>query len=748
MKLFQLPSFYREDLTREQRLQVVHEIGKLAKTQFEEKYPTIQKWFEEYDALYILSTCIVYFLSAPEGVDVEAHGKLEFPHHFVELLQAFALRQPRSVSPRPLLEKGNRLKEEMKEIGQAMQLRSFFQIQEGITEEEIERQQLLHTMRGQTSEIRNWTYHHQVSRMTSELMKKIAPAFEQTVGLDPIRIVGMLNKLVEAIQAKFDTHLNKLRLFSRKSSYQAMIRAYHEAFPKTVEMDDKQAMELFHLAGKKINNLRVLLICHSDLWIAQIFTVTLDELLEMYGVQSHREALSHLLDSWSLSFGDLEDANPEHFILDNPCLKHPFIKLDEESYFSGVLGILPHLLLRLLEGVIAKDTLLKKKYEQVRAKYLEDETEVAFRRAFPNALIARGSKWTDPISGKNYENDLAVLIDTFMIVVECKSGSIDPPASRGANESLKELIEELMVEPARQANRFIDFLKTHKGDHSFESDNKEINKFNNAAVHYYIPCGITFENLGVIGSNIKLPLNAGFIEEDWNVLAPSINMADLECIFELLTLETEKIHYLARRREFERHVNYRADEIDLLAFYLDCGFNIGADEYEGNMFLNLTLKSKELDPYFVRTAQGHSVEKPRLQMSKWWRDLLIQLSERRPVRWIESAFVLLNSTKPDQEKCEKDFIKLKDKVLAGRAPHKHNWVQGLMGPEKRRFLIACYPYVTGNRDERNAIMNDILSSDEARMSRGAVCIGIDVTKRHYPYSVLAVTEVTNLLEQP
>jgi hypothetical protein len=35
----------------------------------------------------------------------------------------------------------------------------------------------------------------------------------------------------------------------------------------------------------------------------------------------------------------------------------------------------------LLEGVIAKDALLKKKYEQVRAKYLEDETEAAFRKA-------------------------------------------------------------------------------------------------------------------------------------------------------------------------------------------------------------------------------------------------------------------------------------------------------------------------------------------------------------------------------
>ena len=748
MKLFQAPSFYPDDLTREQKIRAINEVGRLANEQFVRDYPKIQKWFEEYDALYILSSCVFYLTSAPEGVDLEAYGKVEFPHHFMELLQAFALMQPRNHSPRPLMERGTTLKEDLKGIGEAMQLRAFFQIHEGMAEEEIEKQQLLHTMRSQTLGIRNWTYHHQVSKMTTDLMQKIAPHFQQTVGLNPIRVVEMLNKLIDAIQTKFDTHIDKVRHFYSKSNYQTMLRAYHEAFPKTVEMNDEQARELFDMAGRKIDNFRTLLICHSDLRIEDIFTVTLDELVEMYGEQTHREALNRLLESWSYSFGDLQKANPEHFILDNPCLNRPFIRINGNTYFSAVLGILPHLLLRLFEGVIANDVSLKRRYEHERAKYLEDETEAAFRGAFPNASIFRGSKWTDPSSGRSYENDLLVLIGTFMIVIECKSGSLDRSASRGADQRLKKLIDELMVEPARQANRFIDFLKTYKGDHSFKTDRKEANTFNNSAVRYYIPCGITFENLGIIGSNIKLALNAGFIQEEWKVLAPSINLADLQCIFELLTLEVEKIHYFARRREFERHVNYRADEVDLLGFYLDCGFNIGADEYEGNMAINLTLKSKELDPYFVRAGRGYSVEKPRLQMSKWWSDLLIYISERRPIGWVESAYILLNATKDDQEKCEKDFITLKDQVRTGRAVHKHNWVQGLIGPEQRRFLIACYPYITNDKDERNSIITGIFSSEEEKKSRGGICIGVNVNRRDYPYSVLAMTEVTNLLEHP
>jgi hypothetical protein len=42
----------------------------------------------------------------------------------------------------------------------------------------------------------------------------------------------------------------------------------------------------------------------------------------------------------------------------------------------------------------------------------------------------------------------------------------------------------------------------------------------------------------------------------------------------------------------------------------DNGFNIGEDEYSKDMGLNLSLKSKELDPYFVGTSEGKKVVKP------------------------------------------------------------------------------------------------------------------------------------------
>uniref|UniRef100_UPI003B9F39C4 hypothetical protein n=1 Tax=Agrobacterium tumefaciens TaxID=358 RepID=UPI003B9F39C4 len=85
---------------------------------------------------------------------------------------------------------------------------------------------------------------------------------------------------------------------------------------------------------------------------------------------------------------------------------------------------------------------------------------------------------------------------------------------------------------------------------------------------------------------------------------------------------------------------YEGDELDLLGFYLDNGFNIGDTEYSQDIVLNMALKSKELDPYFVGSREGHSVSKPRLAMTDWWNAILNRLSEARFDGWLETGFIL------------------------------------------------------------------------------------------------------------
>lgn len=478
--------------------------------------------------------------------------------------------------------------------------------------------------------------------------------------------------------------------------------------------------------------------CHGDLKLETVYAFTLEDVVEFYGETHKEQELERILDRWSFQFGDLKEQNREHIILDNPIHQRPFIKVDDRCYYTAVVGLLGDIALRLLENCIAEDADWWEEYcGVIKPQYLEEQVREVFVKQFPSAAVHRGSMWKDPESGTEYENDLAVVIDNFVIVIEAKSGLMTRPARRGAPDRLFETLRRLIEEPGLQANRFIKYLKSARRVHRFYTRSGGTNVIDSSAIEYYIPLGVTMEEFGTVGSNLKELIEAGVVTKKLHELAPSMSLTALQIVMETLESEAERVHYLVRRRELESHVKYMADEIDLLAFYLDNGFNIGEAEFSGSTSFLLTMKSKELDPYFVGRVEGVKVDKPRLSMTKWWRDLLVALSMRKPEKWLEACFTLLCTTKEDQSQFELQLEGLKKRIRRKRGVQKHNWIGFASGPPQRRFFIAGYPYETNDRKLRNGVIHDILASDAAQAARGALCIGVHLERAEYPYNVLA-----------
>ncbi len=738
MRMFEVPSPFPANTPKEKRLEIIRNIGTKAKEDFDKKYPNIQKWFRDYDPLYILSFCSLYFVSRPEGIDPEVTGSLDFYHFNLEIMQAFALFQERNFSLKPLMNDAEKLKLEMKEIGDLMQLR-LLNIPEHLkSDKEILAYKLRTEMIAQTTAVRNWAYSYQMKRIVIDLSKLIKYDFEKIYGIDPVRFMELLFKITEERNTLLSKHLQKVKLFAEKKSYKEMIKAYNKAFPENKKIEDDEVEKIWNSVGKNKRNLLGLLIYHSDLKIEEIYTFDIDHALSLYGDNSKRKELKNIFDRLSSKFGDLKDYEKEYIILDNPVHHQPFIIIGKNKYYSAIFGIIPHLALNLLEDLISKNENLRKKYsDRIKPNYLEDEIERLFRLNFPNAMIFRGSQWTDTSNNKNYENDLLVIIDTFALIIEVKSGQVTPPARRGAPKRLFETLKLLIEEPSEQAHRFIEYLKKNRTIHTFINKRGKKNIVDSSKINYFIPIGITLANLGIISSNLKKLIEAGITERKISDLAPSISLTDLEAIFELLPFEAEKVHYFARRREIEDHLNYEGDELDLLAFYLENGFNIGETEYNIEIMMDLILKSKEIDPYFEGINRGVKVNKPGLEMTKWWKDILNKLFNKKPKNWLETSFILLNSTKKNQEEFEKTLGGLKKRIRTGKVDKKHNWVTFLFGPKRKSFAVIGYPYVTINKEERNNIIMNIFHSEEVKNSKGSVIIGINVNKEDYPYSILA-----------
>ena len=531
MKMFQFPSLVPPEMSREERIELIRSIGAKARKDFDEKYPLIEKWFQEYDSLYLLSYCSRYFVAQIEGIDPEAFGKLEFYHHYLEIMQAFALRQPRNYEPKPLMQEGERLKKDMKEIGDLINIRLVDIPTDLKTDEEIHAYRLRTEMMTHTTAVRNWAYIHQMKRVSLDLSTLIRDDFKKVYGVDPVALMELFFTLTYERNDLLNEHADKLRNIFRQADYKDIISAYNNAFPKNDPIEGPGIDSIWEVARKSKRNLTGMLLCHSDLRLEEIYSFKFEHAKSIISVKSDEGKLRSILDSLSYSFGDLKDADIEHLILNNPIHKKPFIKIDQETYYSAIWGIIPHLSLGILEDLIWNNEDLRDKYSHIKSQYLEEEIERIFKAGFPNAKVFRGSIWKDPTTGVIYENDLIVVIDTFAIIVEAKSALLTDPAKRGAPKRLFETLKELLENPSEQALRFINHLTTDKKEHIFQNKRGEKNKIDTTKIDYYIPLGVTFSHLGSIGSNLKKIIEAKIVDKTLEELAPSINFTDLETLF-------------------------------------------------------------------------------------------------------------------------------------------------------------------------------------------------------------------------
>lgn len=745
-KMFEVSSPFPDDLTFSQRQDIILEIAEKSKLDFEKSYLELQQYLKEYDPLYLCAFTVLYFLSSPEGIDKEAiDGYLEFHHFYVEILQCLALFDDRTLSPKVLGENALKFKATLKDLNDKQAYRYFGLSAKKESPEQLAPVILQMEMMNHTLAVRNWAYEHQMRQITYELTDLIKVKFEKRFGYDPTALFDILFGLVELTNEKLNLFLRKMRPVMLETNYQKMCERYNEAFPE-VSMGSKADQEKLWLqSGKNIKAIRGTMIAHSDLFLSEIISFDLAELRQQTEVAISDGKIIEVFDKLSIEFGELSQINKDYVFLNNPCHTRPFIKLDETKYFSAITYMFSHLGMDLLESLISEDEELKKFYSKEKGRYLEDKITRLFIEAFPNGKVFSGSMWFCPKTGKTYENDLILLIEDFAIILEAKSGTLTPPAKRGAPNRLFETLEELIVAPSMQAIRFEEFLSENRQEHNFKTKNGQVNKFDSNNIKYFVPLGVTLSNLGSIGCNLKKLIDAEITTAKIAELAPSISIADLEVIFELLPLQGEKIHYLARRREFEAHALFQGDELDLFGFYLDNAFNIGENEFDQKLYMNLTLKSKELDPYILGTQRGKTVKKPSLLKTKYWNDVLNYLNENGKL-WLQSTYILLHVPIEDQRMFEKKFDQLKDMVLKKKTGKQHNWMSLYCGPERRKYLIIGYPYMDISKEVRNDMVSQILHREKKEGIRGILIIGCDLRVKTYPYNFIAGTTETDFFD--
>ena len=735
-KLFKLADPFGE-MPLEARRSLLQEAAKKARARFDAEYPKIAAWYETYDPLYLLSFCAFYFLTSPEGVDKEAiEGKLDFAPFHLELLQAFALKGQRVGSPKPLAERTEELRCYVRDLADALGLAQMdFPID--APDSEVRKRIVISEIRGQTFAMRNWAYPEQA---LSHLRSMFGGALANIVaseypGISIVRVIDVLVMITKQIEDRLNEHIQKLALVVAAKDFDSKYSSYLQAFPD-IEPQREEMHDVFErLCQSNLKRFQSLLLMHADLRLDRIYTFSLDDAMAAYGDESCRAALMKLLLTWSHTFGELSSHNHLHFLYANPVLHRPLIYIGDNSFYWVLCGVYAHTLPTMLELLIPRAE--RDFYVATRSRFLEDQAEILCRKAFPNGKVYRGSRFRLASDAETvYENDILVVIDSTAIIIECKAHLVDPPARRGAELRLLDTLEDLVVSASRQAYRFTEFLRANPRRHAFETKSGNVNNVNASRLLRFIPISVTYESLGFVSANLQQLVAAGLIEPG-QPLVPSICLTDLEVVLETLECQAERIHYLSRRAEIERTMEYRGDELDLFALYIDTGFNLGDWEETGH-FLQLTLMSKKLDPYFVGRANGVTVSKPKLRLTDWWRQILARIEEVKSEFWTEVAYVFLSVAYEDQQKFERGFKDLRNQIMSGRTRHKHNWVTLLSGTRaQRQYGVIGYPYSGITRDQRNDMVSHIVAEfEQGAKVFGTVVLAIDAGKQRNRYESL------------
>ena len=278
-------------------------------------------------------------------------------------------------------------------------------------------------------------------------------------------------------------------------------------------------------------------------------------------------------------------------------------------------------------------------------------------RRFPVSSVKRNFKWAE--DGKTYETDLIAFIDSFALVIECKSGKVTPPALRGAPDRLRRHIQELLIDPNLQSLRLkkrLEFLSSHPNEADPIRDDIG---YDLARVRKVVRVSVCLEDFGWIQSSLMQLKDTDWLPTDFTP-CPTMNLADFETIFDLLEHPVQILHYLMKREVMEASFDYLGDELDLLGLYLTTLLDIS--DVEPDVELTFTGMSARLDTYYNSLDAGVRLEKPRPAISPLFASIFSQLEQRGVARWTEMEVALNMFSPDDQRRITKMLAKLERRV--------------------------------------------------------------------------------------
>jgi hypothetical protein len=629
----------------------------------------------------------------PNGITVDGIVTGLEQHH-VELLQALLLGMHRSewgVAPASYTQVGETIAD-LKALATAFHRRRALAIEKVSSDPKSLAIALIQErLRDQTQMVRNWGRYDDMVRIVRELHAPLDEAFRAHHGFAATELADVANGLVELIQHRLASRMRLLDGIMRGRTRKAIVHAY---FSRYDGVDGDPDAFLASLSPRTtLRQLRMILHEHASTRLMLEFLIAPEEFAQHTGIAIATAA--KIFAALSLCSGSLHEHEPEHLFLANPVWKRPIIRDGEEALLflpQTIVGFLPDALRDL-----AVEAGLQDRLERRRARYLEDEMARLVSTALPTARLLPNVSWR--WKGVTYETDLIAVIDKVVLIAEAKSATVTDAALRGAKNSARRHVQDLLVEPALQSARLQDILTAAPGgDDEALALVRSLNLgIEPSDIEQTIRLSVTLDDFATLASAQAELKNAGWFPPEL-VQPATMTLADLCTCVDILDRPLFFLHYLIGRERIQRIAPVFGDETDYLGTYLDSGLDlaeVAAGTHKG-MFSRMSMA---IDAYHLALGTGHDQAKPRPRVTPYIAAILDKIERRQRPDWTTTGLALLDAVPPGiGEGIEEAMEELAADVVQGKQyPDRPGVLLASAG--SRRAVAAFHVFVARDRDD-------------------------------------------------
>lgn len=254
-----------------------------------------------------------------------------------------------------------------------------------------------------------------------------------------------------------------------------------------------------------------------------------------------------------------------------PIFKRPFIKLNDRYYCFDLYSLLDNFYRVLQKRLVALNEAYRTEWNKKQKEISEELPFKYLLKLLPGAKIYRSVyyRWhTGDTGNKQWcEADGLLVYDDHLFIIEVKSGAFTYTSPANDFPAYIESIKNLVLKPAVQGKRFVEYLKSEKTVSIFDEDHSQVGQLSNADFRHITICPITLDTFTELAAQSQHLKALGVDVGDFPVW--SISIDDLRVYSDIFTNPLIFLHFVEQRmRGFKSDIIQTDDELDHLGLYI------------------------------------------------------------------------------------------------------------------------------------------------------------------------------------